>query len=303
MMRGIVLCCVLMSWVPGGGHAQDVVTDGLDFGGEAGTFSELYGISGAEQRRPTATGRLYFRPSVSLYGLVSVTGDFLLSTEGNRFGADARQDINRYALTPDWGWGRATVGDFSGSYSPLTYNGIRARGASLEVERGAFSVSAFGGRSRRRQLRWCRVGKLFADGGRRATGARRRGPFIPQAGRGERLGQPGSLPPPTDTTFADHEPDTAFVEDTLSVGRNNQFAVTPQRNLVVSVAGGLALLDDRVKLAGELAASGYTRDRRSDPIENPEILDRIPGIARALFTPRNSSSADYAYTLEGEFRP
>lgn len=303
MMRRVILWSIVLGCVPVSGHAQDVDTGGLEFGGEAGTFSELYGISGAEQRRPTATGRLYFRPSVSLYGLMSVTGDFLLSTEGNRFGADARQDINRYALTPDWGWGRATVGDFSGSYSPLTYNGIRARGASLEVERGALSVAAFGGRSRRASSGGAVSGSYSRTvaGGQMALGDEDRTSV--RLAVVSAWDDPSSLPPPTDTVFADHEPDTAFVEDTLSIGRDNQFAVTPQRNLVVSVAGGLALLDDRVKLEGELAASGYTRDRRSDPIENPEILDRIPGIAQALFTPRNSSSADYAYTLEGEFSP
>lgn len=275
----------------------------LTFGGEAGTFSELYGIDGAEKRRPGATARLYFRPTMSFYGLVTVRGDFLVSTEGNQLGAQARQNINRYALSPEWSWGRATVGDFSGSYSPLTYNGIRARGASLEVERGALQLSMFGGRSQRA----VDAGAVSGGYSRTVAGGR--------LGVGDpdgtslalvmvtALDDPDSLDEPTDTLFLDPQPDTTFVEDTLSIGRDNRFAVTPQQNLVVSVLGSVALLDGRVKLEGELAGSGYTRDRRSDVIDNPEILDRIPGIAEALFTPRTSSSADYAYTLEGQFAP
>lgn len=293
--------------VPDGARAQaldlDLDRPALTFGGEVGTFSELYGVSGAERRRPGATARLYLRPTASIYGLVSVRGDFLLSTEGNQLGAQARQNINQYSLSPDWGWGRATVGDFSGSYSPLTYNGIRARGASVDVERGALQLSMFGGRSRR-----------AVDGGA-VSGSYSRTVAGARLGVGEARGtslavvmvtaldDPGSLDEPTDTLFLDPQPDTTFVEDTLSVGRDNRFAVTPQQNLVVSLVGTLALLDDRLKLEAELAGSGYTRDRRSDPIDNPELLDRIPGIAEALFTPRTSSSADYAYTLQGQVSP
>jgi len=303
MIRRIAVASLLLVFAPAPGTAQESPRQPLTFGGEAGTFSELYGISGADRRRPTATGRLYLRPTMSLFGRVSIAGDFLLSTEGNRFGAQARQNINQYSLTPSWSWGRATVGDFSGSYTPLTYNGIRARGASLEVERGRFAVSAFGGRSQRatpggavsgsysRTLTGARIG--IGDPDRTALALQ----FV------SARDDPGSLGAPTDTIFPGQEPDTAFVQDTLSIGDQNQFATTPQQNLVMSLMGSLAVLDERVKLRGELAGSGYTRDVRSPPIENPEVLERVPGIARNLFTPRRSSYADYAYTLEAEVRP
>ena len=299
----VLLALGFVLWAPVRAHGQDLDRPPLTFGGEVGSFSELYGISGAERRRPTATGRLYFRPTVSFYGLVSVRGDFLLSTEGNQLGAQARQDINRYALSPDWGWGRATVGDFSGSYSPLSYNGIRARGASVEVERGALQLSMFGGRSKRAV-----EGGAVSGSYSRTVAGGRLGIGDPDATSlalvmVTAFDDPGSLDEPIDTVFLDPQPDTTFVEDTLSVGLDNQFAVTPQQNLVVSVLGTVALLGERVRLEAELAGSGYTRDRRSDVIDNPEILERIPGIAEALFTPRTSSSADYAYTLEGQFRP
>lgn len=284
-------------------QAQEPTRQPLNFGGEMGTFSELYGISGADQRRPTATGRIYLRPTFSLFGVINVTGDFVLSTEGNRFGAEARQAINQYSLRPEWSWGRATIGDFSGSYSPLTYQGVRARGASLDVERGTFRAGAFGGRSQR------------AVPGGAVSGAYARMLAGGRVGLGDPEGtslmlvmvsawdDPNSLPPPPDTLFADEQPDTLFVQDTLSIGRENQFAVTPQRNLVLSLAGSLALLDDRLKVKAELAGSGHTRDRRSDRIENEVILDRIPGLAQDLFTPRTSTTADYAYTLEAQARP
>ncbi len=47
-----------------------------------------------------------------------------------------------------------------------------------------------------------------------------------------------------------------------------------------------------------MSGSGHTRDLRSDVIDSPDILSRIPGIARSVFTPRVSSVADFALSVE-----
>lgn len=302
-MRRLACIVFALSLVPRAGAAQEAGGQGVVFGGEAGTFGELYGVAGAEQRRPTATGRIYLRPSMSLYGKFTITMEFLLSTQGHRFGAEARQTLNQYSISPDWGWGNATIGNFTGNYSPLTYSGIRALGVSAEVRRGSFTLSSFGGRSQR-----ATTGGAVAGGYSRTVAGGRVGIGDPDRTSlmlivlGAR-DDVDSRPPPSDTLFLEPQPDTAFAEDTVSIGFDNQFTVTPQQNLVVSVAGSLTLLDDRVALKGELAGSGYTRDLRSEVITNPDLLDRIPDLAEALFTPRVSSSADYAYTLEARLRP
>ncbi len=75
---------------------------------------------------------------------------------------------------------------------------------------------------------------------------------------------------------------------------NNTFAVTPQENLVLGADGRIALFDDVVTLAGEVDGSAYTRDMNAAPLDSiglPSALTRI-------YTPRASSSADYAYSAQ-----
>jgi hypothetical protein len=44
--------------------------------GTLGTYGELYNMSGAENRRPGNTGRIYFRPTLTLYNSFTVSADF-----------------------------------------------------------------------------------------------------------------------------------------------------------------------------------------------------------------------------------
>ena len=68
--------------------------------GEIGTYAEGYSISGAERRRPAATGRVYFRPTLALSSVFTVRFDFLMSTEGRTFQSSRRQSINQYGVNP-----------------------------------------------------------------------------------------------------------------------------------------------------------------------------------------------------------
>jgi len=289
--------------LPAGASAQGLFGGRVTMRGEVGSFAETNGIWGAERRRPVGTGRLYVRPSFAFFNTFSVDVDLMLTTEQRAFQGATRQSLNKYSVNPTWSWGSASVGDFSEDYSPYTLNGIRVRGGSGRVEVGPLEVAAFGGRSRRA----AEGGALSGSYSRTMAGGR------VQVGRTERRqlaltfvrawDDAGSLDAPADTVFPEMDPDTLFVEDTLSVGLDNQFAVTPQENVVLSLGGSLSLFGDALALRGEIAGSAHTRDIRSQPIEDPETLDRIPGVARWLFTPRASSNADYAYTVEARLSP
>jgi len=117
----------------------------VKLGGEIGAYGELYSISGRDRRRPASTGRLYFRPSITLFDAFSMSFDFLLSTEGS----SARQNINQLGLNPSWSWGSAHIGDFTETYTPLTFNGVLVRGGGISINPGIFRFSAFGGVSKR----------------------------------------------------------------------------------------------------------------------------------------------------------
>ena len=88
----------------------------LDIRGEVGTFGELYGISGHERRRPSSTGRIFLRSTLTAWNSISASLNLMLSTEGS----SARQDINQVDFNPRWRWGEAHLGDFTGELSSLT---------------------------------------------------------------------------------------------------------------------------------------------------------------------------------------
>jgi len=293
------------TWAPQFAEAQsETIGHIARWSGQIGSHAEGYGISGAERRRPSATGRFYFRPSLALTSAFTIKFDFLLSTEGRTFQSSRRQSLNQYGINPQWSWGSANLGDFSDTYTPLTFSGVRVRGAGLNLWRGSFWVSTFGGRTQRAVQGGATNGRYERNifGGRVGFGDQRGSSIGVYAVRAR--DDVGSLTLPQDTLFLnDNLPDTAFVEDTLQVGEiTNPFAVTPQENMVLGVAGTVALLGDALHLKGELSGSGHTRDLRADEIESEEILDRIPGIIRSIYTPRVSSTADYAYTLEANAR-
>jgi len=269
-----------------------------------GTHGEVNTISGTDRRRPPATGRLYFRPTVTVFNKLILNFDFMLSTENQAFQSHARQSLNQYAVHPKWSWGDAHIGDFSDSYSPLTFTGVRVRGAGFNVWRGPVRFSSFGGRSQRAAPGGATTGRFERNifGGRIGVGDTRKASldliFLRAADDASSLALPEDTIP-----FIDNLPDTTFVEDTLSIGVvSNPYAVTPHENVVMGLAGTLNLFKDKLALRGELTGSGHTRDTRADEIESEDVLSEIPGVVQSVITPRTSTTADYAYTLEATAR-
>ena len=102
--------------------------------GDAGVYGELYSTQGHERRRPSSTARLFIRPTFSLFNLVDIPIEILISTEGST----ARQNINQYGINPSWGWGTAHLGDFTENFSEFTLNGIIIRGGGITINPGIF---------------------------------------------------------------------------------------------------------------------------------------------------------------------
>jgi hypothetical protein len=113
--------------------------------GDAGAYGELYSSSRDVARRPSSTGRLYLRPTFTFLNNFSISLDLFVSTEGS----DARQQINRFALHPEWSWGKAHIGDFSHKFSDYSLNGINVRGGGVEINPGWFRFQAIAGQTKR----------------------------------------------------------------------------------------------------------------------------------------------------------
>lgn len=113
--------------------------------GEAGAYGETYHMSGEESRRPASTGRIFIRPTLTLFDLFSIPMEFFISTEGS----GARQDINHYGIAPSWAWGKLYLGDFSENYSEFTLSGVNIRGAGINLYPGGFRFALAAGYTQR----------------------------------------------------------------------------------------------------------------------------------------------------------
>ncbi|MGH6621296.1 MAG: hypothetical protein ACREF6_17245, partial [Alphaproteobacteria bacterium] len=120
--------------------------------GQASMFGEAYGISGREPRRPGTTGRVAFQPVFQFTRFFRVNFDLQLTTEGSGAGAGTsnplnagRQRLNQLGISPEWSWGKLDLGDFTDSYTPFTFSGVRVRGGGAAINPGWLRLAAFRG--------------------------------------------------------------------------------------------------------------------------------------------------------------
>lgn len=254
-------------------------------GGQMQVFSENYGISGMERRRPGGTWRVMATPRLGIIGGTEVGLDLLLSSEGS----DARQSINQVAFEPTWGWGQIHLGDFSKDYSPYTMTGLRIRGGGLDLEGRGMRVSVQAGRSAS-----LITGAVDGPTYRRSIIAAALG-----LGRvGERSidvrlvrGQDALIPDEV-------QPFDTLGLDTLPADLRPQQRTRPQENLVLAAASTLRLFGRRLSLRGEVAGAVLTRDLTS-PTANADSINSPVG---GLTTLRASSAGDAAWNVDAQWQ-
>jgi hypothetical protein len=239
-------------------------------------------MKGQVARRPSSTGRLFFRPSVTFFNSFSLNFDFLLSTEGS----NARQDINQLGINPTWGWGRAHVGDFSESFSPYTLSGILIRGSGISINPGIFRLSAVGGFTKRAVEGGAETGAYdrYLYGGKIGLG-REEGSFfdlvfLRARDKGSSLSQ--SVPPSSADSLNPATPAPMPYE------------ITPQENLLVGAIAKFSLFDDHLSWRTEADGSLFTRDMGG----RPDTTIKLPGFVKGIYKPNLSSSADVAVSSE-----
>ncbi|MBN1543752.1 hypothetical protein JW992_16535 [candidate division KSB1 bacterium] len=266
----------------------------LQFSGQTMLYGELYGMDGAERRRPPSTGRMAFTPQLSIGKVMTISADMILSTEGS----EMRQNMNILGLHPAWAWGRGHLGDYSDQFGLLTLNGVNIKGGELDLFPRKFRLTLGGGQTRRAvegyELEQSYAQYLYA--GRIGYGDPKKRYLdlqvikvkddiesLPRTGQG--------------WDYTVFNPDTLQVdEDSLWIDKSfAQIRNTPQENLVVGTVAHLALPHDS-RLSIEAAAAAYTKDLYADPIPADSV--DVPPFARNLmdyfFTPRHSSFGDYA---------
>lgn len=245
--------------------------------GEIGTYGELYSMSGRDGRRPSSIGRLFFRPTLTLFEAVSFDFDVLLSTEGSQ----ARQDINQFGVNPNWSWGQAHVGDFTDNYAQYTLNGIRIRGGGFFINPGLFRLGAVGGVTRRAVVGTAENGSFDRSiyGGRIGLGAAE-GSYV-------------------DLVFLRVRDRISSLEDmrtppaydsSSGMYATPPFEVTPQENALIGMMSHITFFDNRLTWDVEATGSIFTRDMRVD--QNKQL--NVPDWVNDLYHVNLTSSAGVA---------
>ncbi|MBY0490153.1 MAG: hypothetical protein K2R93_09965 [Gemmatimonadaceae bacterium] len=250
--------------------------------------NELYGASGITPRRPGSTWRMQAAPSLRLFGATSVGVDLLVSNEGAEF----RQRLPQLGLEPHFAWGTVHLGDFSKDYGAYTLQGLRLRGAGIDLTRGVLRASVQGGVSQN-AIQTAVGGPVY-----------QRSVVAGTIGLGS-VGQRSldlTVVRALDALRPDDRPgiDTLGL-DTLPADLRPQAFTRPQSNLVASLGGTLALLGQALQLKGEVAGALLTRDRTSPLIQR----DSVSGgglLGSSIAEVRLSSNADLAWNAEAQYR-
>ncbi len=286
MVAVIVLC---MGAIPLHAQGRDSTASGtgtpgfrpIAISGEIGAYGELYSMSGRDARRPSSLGRLFFRPTVTLFEALSLDFDVMVSTEGT----SARQDINQFGLNPSWSWGQAHIGDFTDNYAQYTLNGIRIRGGGFFINPGLFRLGAVGGVTRRAVLGGADNGAYdrYLWGGRIGIGSGDASSFDLIFLRVR--DKVSSLSP---------DQQVSSYDSTSHLYTTPAFETTPQENALVGMMTHLTFLNDHITWDVEATGSVYTRDMRVG--QNAQLT--IPDWINDLYHLNITSSAGVALRTE-----
>ncbi|GMU86714.1 MAG: hypothetical protein AMXMBFR48_19550 [Ignavibacteriales bacterium] len=262
----------------------DNVQENIKFSGEIGAFGELYSVSGRESRRPGSSGRLFFRPSISIYDRITLSLDLFVSSEGS----SARQEINTVGFSPEWSWGKLYYGDFNMEVSKFTMADVKVNGYGIDLFPGIFKVMAFSGTSQK---------ALALES---STSMFQRTIYGGKIGLGELDGSHFHL------NFVRSYDDkkslsrSIFLQvDTVITGQGPRIdssytGVKPQENLILGTNWGLHLFDDAFKIKTEAALSLFTGDTYADAINNKDV----PEALSKYFSPTITTSGDAAVATE-----
>ncbi len=255
----------------------------IGFSGQATVVGELYGHSGVEARRPANAWRTSLTPQAVLFGQIRLGIDILVSSEG----AQLRQNINQFGLNPSWSWGTLHLGDFSKDYSPLTIQGVRIRGAGIDLRPGIFRFSVQGGRVQRTVMAGAE-GSVY-----------KRNLIAAKLGLGDESGTFLDLNVVKAKDIVGSLEQSLFVTDSILVdtipeGLRPQVGTRPEENLTTGLDGQLMLFGRRLVLRGEGAVALITRDLLAPEVGSAAgavgLLSKIQPI-------RLSTSGDYSYNV------
>lgn len=263
----------------------------LVFGGQATISNDLYHSSGIDARRPGSAWQLSLTPQASLFRVITLDVDILLSSDESHL----RQDINHVGLQPSWSWGRLHVGDFSRDYSHYILQGTRVRGGGIDLFTDWLRFSIQGGRLQRM------ISEGIAGAGEGPV--YQRNMIAASVGVGREMGTHLNISMISAKDDISREDDRVIADtlliDTLHVDLRPRIETRPQENVAVGLDGQLVLFQQAFTIRGSAALSLFTRDLFADSVAFGEgdVPEGAEWLSERL-NPRLSTSLDYAYDVE-----
>lgn len=238
----------------------------LTLSGSIGMLAEAYGVSGIEGRRAPTSMQVFANTSFSLFGLRSGV-NVLYSTDDSNL----RQSMNRFSFNGSWRWISLGAGDVSPSFSKYSLSGVTVRGGLIELNPGSSILSFTAGQTQRAVEPSEEFGFREPAYSRMLYGAR--------IGYGRQEGSHFHLI-------------TVYAKDDVNSISTPSVQITPAENVSITPDIGLSLFSNRIVLQSQVTVSVFTRDLRSEPIDLSDTS--VPDFLTNIFTPRNSTRADYA---------
>lgn len=273
VLRGCLLSHFLMASV----CAQDLSRQDLrpvTLSGSLITAAENYSIPGLDTRRPVNSARLYFNPTLSVYG-IDLPFSFVLSTTERSF----NQPFNQFGVSPRYKWLTLHGGYRSMYISDFTLNDAVILGGGAEMEGDWFHFRGMYGRFRRS------VEEDRPDSATVIRAVYERIGWTANAGiGGEKAGLNLTvLHAWDDSTSLDRAPTTGDV--------------FPSENLVLGMSGTLGFADGAFVVDGEAAGSFFTRDLNLPAVEDEDVVTASAG----LYETRLSTRLNFAFRLGGTY--
>jgi hypothetical protein len=266
---GMLLLVAMMYTLPI--HAQWIRTTG-SFGASA----DAYRSFGNASRLPSETYRAVGRISVVLADQIELPFEVFLNSGQIGY----QQPFNQFGVTPRIGeWLQLFGGWYSTRVSDFTFGDLRILGGGVELRPGAFrlamhygytrqarnpdSTHAFGGEYQRQVV----IGKIGYEG--------------------------------TDGSFFTVQAITT--RDDPSSIRRDSLTPTPQANAVLSLAGGVSMFSNVVRIRTEAALGLFTSNIEAG--SDSALAENIPSVLQQLVPTNASSNIDGALRLNVSLSP
>ncbi len=235
------------------------------------TSAENYSIPGMQTQRPVNTARVYFNPTLTLYG-IALPFSFVLSTNERSY----NQPFNQFGVSPSYKNVTLHAGYRSLRFSDFTLSDAVFLGAGGEARASWFHAAAMYGRLRR---------SVQEDSAAAIQPVFKRMGYAVKIGFG------------SEQDFLDINVMRGWDDSTSLSSPPSRYTVFPEENLVTGLNGRFAMLEGKLSFEGEAAGSFLTRDTRQPTVSNADVAALDAGI----YDTRVSSRVNLAFKAAGTY--